>query len=404
MPEVVENGKHREREYRHRGRTAQIPIYLGKQLRFFINESDWKVLPMAAVIAALVSLVVRGKVFVNMEGTLMGAFAITCVAIWNGCFNSIQAVCRERAIIKREHRSGMHISSYVAAHMIYQFLLCLMQTVVSIYVMQLTDIGFERMAGFMTPWMMVDIGISMLLVSYAADMLSLLISSISRTTTGAMTVMPFILIFQLVFSGSLIPLPEWIQPLSNCTISTYGIRAIASQCAYNELPLDTVWKTLNDMRDSELEETVTVGRLLELTDSSIVSRYREETIIPAVTAGEAAEFLNIRLPEETDKDLILSDPVSLGEILDLLANSEFVQANKDKGVTLKATMGELIDAFGEEKVKDFVMKKTADAGYKEEYVRTNRNIISNWLMIGLFIVLFAVLSTVVLEFIDKDKR
>ena len=81
-----------------------------------------------------------------------------------------------------------------------------------------------------------------------------------------------------------------------------------------------------------------------------------------------------------------------------------MQANKDKGVTLKATMGELIDAFGEEKVKDFVMKKTADAGYKEEYVRTNRNIIGNWLMIGLFIVLFAVLSMVVLEFIDKDKR
>ena len=51
-----------------------------------------------------------------MEGNLKGAFALTCVAIWNGCFNSIQSVCRERPIIKREHRSGMHISSYAVSY------------------------------------------------------------------------------------------------------------------------------------------------------------------------------------------------------------------------------------------------------------------------------------------------
>ena len=101
----------RIRRIHHTGRLSQVGIYLGKQMRFFINESDWKVLPMAAIIAGLVAMVIRRRFFVNMEGSLIGAFALTCVAIWNGCFNSIQAVCRERAIIKREHRSGMHISS-----------------------------------------------------------------------------------------------------------------------------------------------------------------------------------------------------------------------------------------------------------------------------------------------------
>ena len=37
-------------------------------------------------------------------------------------------------MIKREHRSGMHISSYVFSHMLYQALLCLAQTVVTLYV------------------------------------------------------------------------------------------------------------------------------------------------------------------------------------------------------------------------------------------------------------------------------
>ena len=400
---MSENVKHIDREYRHRGRGSQVPIYLGKQLRFFINESDWKVLPMAAVIAALVGLVIRRKMFLNMEGTLIGAFALTCVAIWNGCFNSIQAVCRERAIIKREHRSGMHISSYMLAHMIYQFLLCVLQTAVSVYVMILMDIQFPE-RGFMTPWMFVDIGISILLISYASDMMSLLISSFSKTTTAAMTVMPFVLIFQLVFSGGVIPLPRWIEPVSNFTISTYGLQAIASQSGYNDLPMDTVWSTVDSMRNDVIEETVTVGQLLDALDSEPVARYRGETIIPAVTAGEAAEYLNIRLPETTDPDEILSEPVSFGEIIDLLESGDTARLNRDQSFTLKATVGELISLLGEDHVRDFVRQKTAEAAYKADYEQSVGNIVINWFMLLVHTMVYAMIATLILEFIDKDKR
>ena len=118
---------------RYRGRGAQVRIYLGKFLRMFVYQNDWKVLPMAALIAVLVGMVIRKRLFISMEGTLVGAFAMVCVAIWNGCFNSIQVICRERDIVKREHRSGMHVSSYVFSHMVYQALLCLMQTGVTMH-------------------------------------------------------------------------------------------------------------------------------------------------------------------------------------------------------------------------------------------------------------------------------
>ena len=403
MSDTVGNVRHVVREYRHRGRGSQIPIYLGKQLRFFINESDWKVLPMAAVIAALVGLVVRNRLFLNMEGTLIGAFALTCVAIWNGCFNSIQSVCRERAIIKREHRSGMHISSYMTSHMIYQFLLCLLQTVISMYVIILMGVRFP-VPGFMTPWSYVDIGITMLLISYASDLLSLLISSVSRTTTAAMTVMPFVLIFQLVFSGGIIPLPQWIEPLSGFTISTYGMRAIASQSGYNGLPMNTVWNTVNGMRNNEIEETVTVGQLLDALDSGTVGRYRDETVIPAMTVGEAAEYMNISLPEKTDPDEVLNDPVLLGDIIDLLKASKTVQENREQEFTLKITVGELISLLGEDHVKEFVRQKTAEAAYKEEYAQSVENILGNWAMLVLHMLFYAAVATLLLELIDKDKR
>ena len=135
--------KRRTRRIRHNGRGSQVLIYLGKQFRFFVNQSDWKVLLMAGVIAALVAVVIRKRMFINMEGALIGGFALACVALWNGCFNSIQSVCRERAIVKREHRSGMHISSYVAAHMIYQFFLCTLQTALTMYVLQGVGVKFQ---------------------------------------------------------------------------------------------------------------------------------------------------------------------------------------------------------------------------------------------------------------------
>ena len=403
MSEVNERMDTVEREYNHRGRTSQIPIYLKKQLRFFIFESDWKVLLMAAIIAALVSLVIRNKLFVNMEGTLIGAFALSCVAIWNGCFNSIQSVCRERAILKREHRSGLHISAYMIAHLVYQLLLCVMQTAVTMYVLNMMNISFPD-KGIITRWMILDVGITMLLISYAADLLSLLISSIAKTTTSAMTVMPFILIFQLVFSGGFIPLPQWITPLSNFTISTYGLRAIAAQSGYNDLPMDSVWKTVNGMRDSEIESEITVGQLLDLMDSDLVGKYRDETVITSVTVEQASAYLNIDLNGMPGAEQALNKPVTLGQILDLIASDPNLTENRDASFTLKTTVGEVIDLLGEEKVKSFIRDTTAAASYTPEYETTVANITGNWVKLVFHMVIYAALATLLLELIDKDRR
>ena len=53
----------RHLKIQYRGRVGQILIYLGKLLRGFIYQADWKVMPMAALIAGLVSMVVRRDFF-----------------------------------------------------------------------------------------------------------------------------------------------------------------------------------------------------------------------------------------------------------------------------------------------------------------------------------------------------
>ena len=418
------------RRIRHTGRMEQIGIYLGKLFRFFINQSDWKVLPMAAIIAGLVAMVIRRRFFVNMEGSLIGAFALTCVALWNGCFNSIQSVCRERAIIKREHRAGMHISSYVCAHMIYQLLLCAAQSALTMFVLRQLSVPIPRGygSGIITPWMICDIGITMFLISYAADMLSLFLSSISHTTTGAMTLMPFILIFQLVFSGGVIPLPEWSRPISNYTISNYGIKALASQSHYNEMPMTAVWNTLSGMKGTELSFSITVGDILDKLDSPVIEKRRDNEVLKSYTIGEIVDILNgadatLHLREKTilgdvtignvldalkeDQQAsaeVVNRQIKLGEVVDFLKGNAALNAMRDKTISMKTTVGDIMELFGEENVREFVQKKTSAAAYKPEYISDVNNIALNWLMLGVFILFFAMIATIALELIDKDKR
>ena len=353
MPEISSRTK---AVIRHRGRLSQIKIFFGKMLRMFIYQNDWKVLPMAVIIAALVSLVVRSDFFVTMEGTLRGAFALTCVAIWNGCFNSIQVVCRERPIIKREHRSGMHITSYIAAPMLYQLIICLLQTGVTMYTLMAMKIKFPA-EGFITPWIIVDIGISVLLISYSADMLSLLISSIARSTTSAMTVMPFILIFQLIFSGGgFFTLPERLNFVSDYTISGYGMTAIAAQADYNSRPMVSGWNQLAKLKDEKIDLKVTPDALADLAGGN-------------------------------------EDVKAIAESL----------LGRD-GREISITLGQLLDSLGEDDVRNFIQEKTSSASLNQKFEHTEDNVISCWIQLIIFALLFAVLSVVVLEFIDRDKR
>lgn len=246
----------------HRGRFGQIPIYLGKLFRMFIYVNDWKVLPMAAIIAGLVAKVAAINMCKTQEGTIFGALAISCICVWNGCFNSIQVVCREREIVKREHRDGMHISSYICAHMIYQAFLCLCQTVITVAVCRVVGLQFPSQ-GYLFASFNVDIGITIFLATYAADMLALMISCMVRNTTSAMTVMPFVLIFQLLFSGAMFGLEGFAKKITSLSIAKWTINALCMQSGYNDLPMVTIWNQMKKFQNIDFYGQKPVAQFMD---------------------------------------------------------------------------------------------------------------------------------------------
>lgn len=412
----------KNRKIRNTGRISQIWIYLGKFLRMFVYQNDWKVLPMSAIIAGLVAIVVRSMLFRSMIDTLEGAFALTCVAIWNGCFNSIQVICRERDVVKRDHRSGMHITSYVAAHLIYQAMLCLLQTGITVYVCNLAGVQFPD-KGLFTPWMTVDFGISMFLISYASDVLSLWVSSLAHTTTAAMTIMPFIMIFQLVFSGGIFPLPSWSKPVSNLTVSRYGLIALASQSDYNSRPMTSAWSSIVRMWNTDISGTITVGQMLDVIsrdDISAIHELRETEFERQITvrqlsvlikeseksdpSSEAAiDMLMLGLPVEY-ADTPISITFTLGEAVDLMASDPALESEREKPVDIHITVGEIIDAVGRDKVRLDIQQRATEASYNPTYEYSQKNVSSCWVSLILIAAVCAALTTVTLEFIDKDKR
>ena len=213
----------------------------------------------------------------------------------------------------------MHISSYIIAHLIYQMFLCVMQAMLTVLVFNLVGVKFPE-AGFITQWFRVDIWITLFLITYAADITSLFISCIVRNTTTAMTVMPFMLIFQLVFSGGAFTLSGPAAILTKITISNYGLVALCAQSNYNSLKSVTLWNTIFKLRDSSEE----IKQALYIVEKE-------------------------------------------GQLENIL-----VESGKSMQVA--------------------------------EYATTHANIYSCWIHLAVFAVLFAILSIVVLEFIDNDRR
>ena len=491
MAETMEKTARRDITLRYHGRKGQILIYLGKFLRMFIYQSDWKVLPMAAFVAGLVGLVTSASMFQTMEGTLMGAFALVMVCIWNGCFNSVQVICRERDVIKREHRSGMHISAYVIAHMIYQALLCLLQTGVTLYVLKLVGMRFDLCRPLFTRWFIVEFGFSVFLITFAADMMALWISTLAHSTTAAMTVIPFVLIFQLVFSGGMIALPDFTRPLMSLTISAPGMNVVAAQSDYNKRPMVALWNKVQAMGNTELSGNLTVGQVLDLVNSNsdLAHELRDQEVSISVTMGQVIDFLhddtnpaakNIRdveigatlnmyqaltmldstelyvsnqeegsmsrvsllgpLLEELRKDessvealsqTAFRGETSLGDLIDTAVENGLLDQYRDREVTITRSVGEILDIMladgdieavrgktfpirmtvaelqarlGVEKVRVILQEKAAEGSIKPEYEYTKQNVEHYWLRLALFIVVFASLATITLEFIDKDKR
>lgn len=200
----------------------QMTVLSKRNLHIIINDKARVLLLLlqAPLLGILISLVVnKEKMFNSQEMTQAIFFALACAALWVGIMNSIQEICKERVILRREYMTGVNLSAYVISKMAVMGLVCLIQsTLLTISFMSFVDCPSD---GVMTA-MFIEIYLGVFMTAYSATAMGIFVSALFKNADRAMTMAPILLLPQLLFSGVIFELEgvtETISKFINCRYS-----------------------------------------------------------------------------------------------------------------------------------------------------------------------------------------
>ena len=204
----------------------------------------------APIIAILMCLL-----FDEISSTFL--FTIVISAIWLGIQNAAREITSEHAIYKRERMYNLHIFSYIFSKISVLLVFAIIQSAVFVCILTMhynnnvVDINNPILLFF---WMV--------FISVVSTFLGLLLSSMVKNTERAMTILPLILLPQILFAGLITSLNNFfVEFLSYFTIYRWGVEGvhIIQEAVQEKLPsyllnvdggLDIVKKELQEISPS----------------------------------------------------------------------------------------------------------------------------------------------------------
>ena len=186
------------------------------------------------LIALLLSVVANEKAFHVYDDTKSILFSLSCAGIWIGLFNSIQEICKERAILKREYMGNLKLSYYIFSKFFVQTFLGGLQALLMTLIFSFTVghsaegvfFGNPFFENLVTVWLTIEASMAM----------GFIISALVKNGDRAMTMAPFVLIIQLLFSGILFALEGAGNLISYVTVSKWSVECLGKTAALNDLP------------------------------------------------------------------------------------------------------------------------------------------------------------------------
>jgi ABC-type transport system involved in multi-copper enzyme maturation permease subunit len=187
----------------------------------------------APLLALLISMVANGEQFEQYEMTKSLLFALSCSAFWIGILNSIQEICKERSILKREYMTGLRLDSYILSKILVMGVVCAIQSflLTTVFVIAVgqpeTGVIFGAYA---------ELLIVTFLTSLAASAIGIFVSSMFKNADGAMTVAPLLLMPQLLFSGLIFDLEGATELISWIAVCRFSMEGYGTTANLNSLP------------------------------------------------------------------------------------------------------------------------------------------------------------------------
>ena len=120
------------------------------------------------------------------------------------------------------------------SHVIFEMVLCLIESIIVALITYFSCVDNIPSEGVCFP-IVVELSISFFIIIFSSDVLGLMVSSIVKNPNTAMTVMPFILIIQLIMSGMIFELEGVTEAISKITIAKWGLNAICTTANVNAM-------------------------------------------------------------------------------------------------------------------------------------------------------------------------
>ena len=222
--------------HRSKAKLSQMMILIIRYMELIKNDLQRLLLlfTQPILIALLLSIVANENVFCLFDDTQSILFSLSCAGIWIGLFNSIQEICKERAILKREYMGNLKLSYYTVSKFFVQTLLGAVQALLMTAIFS-TTVGHAA-EGIMRSDPFLENFITIWLTIEASMAIGFVISALVKNGDRAMTMAPFVLIVQLLFSGILFKLQGLGSKIAYFTVSKWSVESLGSIAVLNDLP------------------------------------------------------------------------------------------------------------------------------------------------------------------------
>jgi ABC transport system ATP-binding/permease protein len=152
-------------------------------------------------------------------------FLVGFFAVLFGCINGTREIVKETAIYQRERTVNLGILPYLLSKITVLGLMALFQAASILVIVQLFE-PFTTSV-FLPP--LLEIYITLALVAVAGVMLGLVVSALAPNDDTANSLLPIIIIPQVIFAGSIIPMKDWITQVLGALFPTrWGLAALGS--------------------------------------------------------------------------------------------------------------------------------------------------------------------------------
>ena len=191
----------------------------------------------APIIGAILAAVSKVGAFTSASGPTDAEkilFFLAIVAIWFGTSNSVREISKEVDIYQRERLAGLHVLPYILSKVGILAMLCLIQTLVLLFIVTARAGLPPSSAGLFFP-PLGELYIGIVLAGLAGLGLGLCVSTFASNPDKAVSAVPLVLLPQILLAGVIFPVMGPVQPLADVTISRWAVQALGTSADLNHL-------------------------------------------------------------------------------------------------------------------------------------------------------------------------